>query len=461
MIRPTFKTLTMRIWTTFTVTILLIIFSLSFFYFFAFKRIQENSEIKDLKVAHDIILKNNDFTKPTRLSEMQNLRGSRHFTYTIKADESKIIDDANKPENIPIPMDGINRSSGDPDKAVKDWMITFIQGNNIDAEEFKKTYNKQRFLFIISSVNTDPGDRQYLISYMPSMRDNGLLEIVMIIGAVFIVIGFFTAKVIASYISKPLKELEEYTERIAHKNWGEDVVIKSDDEISRLADAMNRMQKELKRADEEEKNFLQSISHDLKTPVMIIMSHAEAIIDGIYIDSVENTAEIIKNEAISLEKKIKQLLYLNTLDYVMENKDKNDDINLRDLILSIVNRFEMINSNIEWKLDIEALRLLGNEEKLKVAIENIIENGLRYAEKEVQVTLKEEEKDIILEIYNDGPHIKNENVKHIFDNFYKDKTGNFGLGLAITKKIVVFHNGSIEAVNREKGVSFILRFNKE
>lgn len=80
---------------------------------------------------------------------------------------------------------------------------------------------------------------------------------------------------------------------------------------------MNMMQRELKRADEEEKMFLQSISHDLKTPIMVIMSHAAAIIDGVYVESVEKSAEIIKDEALNLEKKVKQMLYLNTLDYVL------------------------------------------------------------------------------------------------------------------------------------------------
>lgn len=446
---------------TFTLTILLIICSISLFYFFAFKRVQETSEMKDLKVLHDIQLKSSDNSMPMRFNEMQNLKGSKHFTYTIKSDGSKVLnDEINKPENMPGPPDGMSKPVSDPDKSAQEWMITFIKGNNINEQQFKETYQNRRFLFIISSVQTTNGGREYLITYMPSIRDNGLLNIVIIVGLVFIVIGFFTSKLIASYISKPLKKLEEYTERIAHKNWGEDVSIKSDDEIKRLADAMNRMQKELKRADEEEKNFLQSISHDLKTPVMVIMSHAEAIIDGIYIDSVEKTAEIIKNEAISLEKKIKQLLYLNTLDYVMENNDKNKEINLRDLVLNIINRFEMINSNIEWKLNLEGINLIANEEKLKVAIENIIENGLRYAEKEMQVTLKEDEEHIILDVYNDGPHIKKENLDHIFDNFYKDKTGNFGLGLAISKKIVDFHKGNIQAINREKGVSFIFKFNK-
>lgn len=166
---------------------------------------------------------------------------------------------------------------------------------------------------------------------------------------------------------------------------------------------------------------MKSISHDLKTPAMVIMSHAEAIIDGVYIDSIEKTAEIIKNEAISLEKKIKQLLYLNTLDYVLENNTE------------------------------------GGEVKLQVAIENIVENGLRYAKEKICITVKQEGSFVNLDIYNDGPNIEQKHITHIFDNLYKDKTGNFGLGLAITKKIIDFYNGEIEALNREKGVSFIIK----
>jgi len=293
---------------------------------------------------------------------------------------------------------------------------------------------------------------------MPNIKNDTLLYMVIIIGLIFIVIGFFAAKIVANYISKPLKELENYTVKIAHKDWSEPIKIKSEDEIGRLAKAMNRMQKELKRADEEEKTFLQSISHDLKTPVMVIMSHAEAIIDGVYIDSIEKTAEIIKDEATRLEKKINQMLYLNTLDYLLENSGKNTYINLHDLLLRIISRFEVINSKIEWNLDLDDVTIMGDVDKIQVCIENILDNAQRYAEEKICISLKKEKDYAVLEIYNDGPNIDKEHIDHIFDKLYKDKTGNFGLGLAISKKIIDFYNGEIKAVNREKGVSFIIKY---
>jgi len=454
-----FNSLTMRIWTTFTAIILIIICSISLIYFVAFKRINENAKIQDLKVAHDFMLNSDNYNQANRFDELKNLEGSSHFVFVIDSNNQVLIKDINSKMEPPRnSVDDVPPHKGS-DLTTKTWMASFIKDENtISEQQYKKSYNNQDYIFIISSItNTDSG-RSYLISYMPNRQDNGLLYTVLIIGLVFIGIGFVTAKVVANYISKPLKELEDYTVRIAQKDWKTPIDIKNEDEIGRLADSMNRMQRELKRADEEEKMFLQSISHDLKTPVMVIMSHAEAIIDGIFVKSSEENAEIIRDEAIRLKNKITHLLYLNTLDYVLENNNENSNINLHDLLLHIINRLEMVNSKIEWDLDIDQVDISGNIDKIQVSIENILDNGLRYAKEEIRVSLKKEDSFAVIEIYNDGDNIPDQHIGHIFDNFYKDKTGNFGLGLAISKKIIDFYKGEIKALNREKGVSFIIKY---
>lgn len=460
--RLRFKSLTMRIWTTFTAIILAIIFSISLIYLFAFRRVNENAKIQDLKVAHTSLFQSNNFEQPNRFGfgELRNLKDFDFFAVRVNENNNPQIIDVNKrKEDMPPRGKEFQPRHGGNDNEIRLWMASFIKDNDTKDKVFKESYNNMKFFFIISSIDEDnAAGKSYLISYVPNMEDNSILYTMIIIGVVFIAIGFITAKIVANYISKPLKELEDYTIRIAHKDWKEPIKIKSEDEIGRLAVSMNRMQKELKHADEEEKMFLQSISHDLKTPVMVIMSHAEAIIDGVYIESVEETAEIIKDEAVSLEKKIKQLLYLNTLDYVLENNSENSEINLHALLLHTINRLELVNSKIEWNLNMDEVIINGNADKIQVSIENILDNGLRYAEEKICITLKEENSFAVLEIYNDGPNIKEEHIEHIFDNFYKDKTGNFGLGLAISKKIVDFYGGEIKAVNRDKGVSFIIKY---
>lgn len=448
-----FKSLTMRIWTTFTLIILIIICGITVLYWGTYRKIDESAKTHDLKVAHDVLLKSNNYSgPPNRFDELKNLRDSDYFIYNINdKNESKIININRNVPPIPAPMHV-------DEMAIKRWMVDFIKGDNLYEKEFKGDYRGIRFLFIVSSINYGENGKSYLVTYLPNREENGLLGTVIIIGLIFIAIGFLTAKIVAGYISKPLRELEGYTLKIAHKDWKEPITVKSEDEIGRLAESMNDMQRELKRADEEEKMFLQSISHDLKTPVMVIMSHAEAIIDGVYIGSLEKTAEIIKDEAINLEKKIKQMLYLNTLDYVLENSNENTNINLNELILSTVNRFEIIKSSINWELNIENISIIGNADKIKVSIENILDNALRYAESKISISLKQELEFVELTIYNDGPNIDKKHIEHIFKNFYKDKTGNFGLGLAISKRIIDYYKGEIKAINMDKGVSFIIKY---
>lgn len=443
-----FKSLTLRIWTIFTLVILAIICCISLLYVFAYKNIDESAKIKDLKVAHNVTLTSTDSSQPMRFDLLQNLKGINYFVASVGSDDKLYFND--KFDMQPPP--GMIKEDG-----LRKWMAGYIKNTKMSEEQFKGTFHNTKYIFIISSSKVQGGDG-YLVSYVPLREDNSIFYTVLITGAVFIIIGLAISKAVASYIAKPLRELEAYTVRIAKKNWTAPIQSDSEDEIGRLIVSMNDMQKELKHADEEEKMFLQSISHDLKTPVMVIMSHAEAIIDGVYIESVEKTAEIIKEEAVVLERKIKQLLYLNTLDYSLENNLEKEEVDLRKVVMHIVNRFEIINSKIEWDLELEDITIISNEEKLKVAIENILENGLRYAESKIVVTLKQEGEFAILDLYNDGPNIKPQHIDHIFKNFYKDKTGNFGLGLAITKKIIDFFKGDIVAVNREKGVSFQIKY---
>jgi two-component system, OmpR family, sensor histidine kinase CssS len=305
-------------------------------------------------------------------------------------------------------------------------------------------------------------DQIYLISYGALFKEEQVVKIFMA-GLLILLFSLPIAMIIAHNIAKPLKQLEAYTKRIANKEWNSEIYLNSQDEIGRLASAMNEMKHALKQADEEEKKFLQTISHDLKTPVMVSMSYAQAIIDGIYVDSAENTAMIIKKEAIRLEKKIKQILYLNTLDYALDNEKKQEEIYLDKLLTYLVHNFQAVNTDLSWQLNLEAKSaiILGNPDRIRVSIENILENQLKYAAKTIQVSLQENHSLWMIVIKNDGPLIPKQDLNQIFKNLYKGDNGNFGLGLAISKKILNFYNGSIQVDNRNDQVCFTICYPKK
>ena len=450
MISFKFKSLTMRIWATFAVAILLITLCLSIIYLYFFRYMDTKVKTQDLMDTHIYLLESN-FDDSMRFDLFRNLRSASHFIYT-----NGFANDLGRPPVGGGRMPPPNMDSAMPQFdvfAVRERISDYAVGK-VSEKSFYEKFDDIDFIFIITAMDED----RYFISYMPNVYDDSAMQYMLFISGLFILVGFVAARIIANYISKPLSKLENFSLKIAAKDWKEPIVLKNGDEIGRLAVSMNEMQEALKRADEDEKMFLQSISHDLKTPVMVIMSHADAILDGVYVDTLDKTAAVIKDEAIRLNKKIKQLLYLNTLDYLLGNQSEPSIMQIDETVVRIVNRFEVLGSNFEWHLNVEPAKISGNEEKMTVAIENILDNALRYAKSKIIVSVKQDKKFVRIEIFDDGNQIKPENLDKIFQSLYKDKTGNFGLGLAITKKIITFYGGSIYAENKENGVSFIINY---
>ncbi|MBQ9922846.1 MAG: HAMP domain-containing histidine kinase [Clostridia bacterium] len=429
------KSLTLQIWLIFTSVLIAVILGITVLYYFTVVKVDEANRFNDLTVVHQLILNNpSEKHDPSMFRGMNNLRESVHML--ISDGEISVIGmTAPRPPRMYAKMN--------------EHFLSFANGHP-SSKRINTKFDGIDLIAVISS--TDNCD--YLVSYMPYFYNTVILNYLLVIGLIFLAAGFLISRIIASYIARPLSKLEKFTERIAAKKWGEPINTGRHDEIGRLAESMNKMQDALRRADCEEQTFLQSISHDLKTPVMVIMSHADAIIDGVYIDTPENTAKIIKDEAINLSKKLKKLLYFNTLSYSLDNYSESEPLYLDKTVLGIIERMTPLKPSVFREPELEATEIFADREKITVAIENVLDNAIRYAQTEITVTLKNR----TLEIYNDGKNIPEEHIENIFNNMYKDKTGNFGLGLAISKKIITYYGGSIKAENRPDGVCFIIQF---
>lgn len=439
-----FTSLTMRIWTILTLVIFAIVVTISLSYLLVFGNVAEEKEQDFLHSSHRYMLQNaiNGVVDEANAPFIKQ-SDVRHFLYNETQQTIRFIAAKETEKETSLAL----------------WMSSFINQPSYDQVNFKEKYKNKTFIFEISSVDKN----KYVISYIPISHTEHIMKPILI-GIIVTVIGLFVSKLIANSIAKPLERLEAYTKTIANKEWNSDELeITSNDEIGRLTSAMNEMKHALKQADEEEKKFLQSISHDLKTPVMVIMSYAQAIIDGMYVDSSENTAKIIKNEAIRLEKKIKQVLYLNTLDYVLDNEEEQGDVYLDKLLTYLISNFQAMNADLSWLLNIEEKPaiVLGNPDRIRVSIENILENQLRYAIKTIEISLQENLSFWMIEIKNDGPLIPEKDLNQIFKNLYKGENGNFGLGLTISKKIINFYHGSIQVENRDNQVCFTICYPKK
>ena len=225
------------------------------------------------------------------------------------------------------------------------------------------------------------------------------------------------------------------------------------DEIYSLNESIESMKIYLKNNEVYKNQMIQNVSHDFKTPITVIKSYIEAAEDGI--ETKEKSLEIIKEQVDKLENKVHSLLYLNKLNYItdkVENlKDKTD---VAIVINSSVNKFKLIRPDINYKLDISNNQIYqGTYDMWEAIIDNLLNNFMRYAKKEIKITAKNQK--IIL--YNDGENIDESILNNIFTPYEKGLNGMFGLGLSIVKKTLRLLNYDITVTNIKNGVKFIIK----
>ncbi|GAB6181831.1 secretion stress-responsive two-component system sensor histidine kinase CssS [Desulfotomaculum defluvii] len=277
-----------------------------------------------------------------------------------------------------------------------------------------------------------------------------------------LVASWFVSLFIVRYLTRPLTLMEQHVKRIANRNWHEPLDIKRNDEIGNLAMSIDSMRKQLIKQDETQQTMLQNISHELKTPVMVIRSYAQAIQDGVYPKGdLNGSIEVIDEEGARLEKLIKQLLYLTRLDYLSNKNSLQKEVQLKKLIEKIVQRLSLQRPEISLRLNLQEISIMGDEDTLQVMIENLLDNHLRYAKSLVEINLwsSSDKKEVMLTLWNDSSRIEPHILQEILKPFQKGHEGKHGLGLTIVRRILKLYNGEISLRNEKDGVLSIVTMN--
>ena len=208
----------------------------------------------------------------------------------------------------------------------------------------------------------------------------------------------------------------------------------------------------LKEQEEYKNNMYQNISHDFKTPLTVIKSYVEAVEDGV--EDKDKALSVIKEQSDKLEKKVYSLLYLNKLEYLKEKKqDTYSVIDIKEVINSSVAKFKHQREDITFTVKMDDSKFTGTFDLWETIIDNILNNFMRYAKKEIKVTVKSNK--IIL--FNDGPNIDEKLKEDLFNPFKKGIKGQFGLGLSIVKKTLNLLNYDITIENNKNGISFVIK----
>ncbi len=286
-------------------------------------------------------------------------------------------------------------------------------------------------------------------SYILKTKQDILSAILPVVLLTFLIIAFILI-LWSSIIVKKIGKLKEKIDHIDDDNYNHTPEFEVEDEIKSLEMAIEDMRISLKDQEEYRNQMYQNISHDFKTPLTVIKSYIEAYKDNM--EDVSTVFSVIEEQTNKLEFKVHSLLYLNKLDYLKDSSSVSHTVvNMKKIVEKAVKKFKFKRQDVKFIVAFDKIsKFYGTEEYFETIIDNLLANFLRYADKTIKITAKNNR----LTLYNDGPNIEPALLDGIFTPFRKGIKGEFGLGLSIVKKTLILMGYDITIKNEKKGVTF-------
>lgn len=330
-----------------------------------------------------------------------------------------------------------------------------------DSASYKQEINGYALYYIIRK-NQDSG----VISFMVDVPFDSAYRT-----AFYVMLGFSAAAVVLAMlfsllflkaVTRPLKRLQKSIASMAGGDLHTPVEVDRTDEIGMLSREMEKTRVQLANRDVLRQSAVQYVSHELKTPVMTIVSYARAMLDHVYPQGgPEGSAKVIAAQARRLQQLVLKLLAVTKLDYMESRPPVRREIDLAELTEDICMSAAAARPDLAAELDLPRTPLHGDPEQLRVLLENLLENAFRHADKTVRAAVGTQEERPFFTVFNDGGGIPPEQLPTLFDAFKKGRGGVAGLGLAIVKRVCDAAGAEITVENRDGGVAFTVRFREE
>lgn len=368
------------------------------------------------------------------------------------------------------------------------YYIKYNENNEIIAGKIPKDFDLT-LAFSIEDINTYQIENKKFLYYDTRLKNTGdwirgiyplsrfqndiskMWDILFYyIAPLFIAFVAFVGYKIVKNAFKPVKKISETALEIKKsKNFSRRIELdNSEDEIHKMASAFNEMLDTVEETFIHEKQFSSDVSHELRTPITVILAQSDYALD--YVDTLDEAMEsfeVINRQAKKMTSLINQIMELSKLE--RQNEIEKERINFSNIILQLLEDYRILleNSNIELITNIEKdLRIYGNKLMIERLFINLFTNAMKFTKTTISVSLNRINKEIILQIKDDGVGIAKEEQKYIWDRFFqinnsrnKDKNRGSGLGLSMVNKIAQLHSATIEVESEiGKGACFIVRF---
>lgn len=330
--------------------------------------------------------------------------------------------------------------------------------------------NQRSSITLINKLNSDTG--VYFIAsrtnLMPIQATADIISrLFTILFVLVIIVSVALAFTFAGTVTKPIKRISIGAKQVASGNYNVVLPVTSKDEIGTLTSDFNEMTKELGKVDSVRKDLIANVSHELRTPLTMIKGYAETIRDlsGNNPEKREKQLDIIIDETDRLSHLITNMLDLSQLQ-AGKIEFQKENFNLSKMLTKLLERYDIFKEQgYTFNFDIaEDIYVFADYSRIEQVICNLVDNAVNHSieTKTIDISLDENKR---FNVRNFGDIIDEENIKHIFDRYYKiDKTGNrriagTGIGLSIVKEILAKHNFKFGVTSNEvDGTNFWVNF---
>ena len=278
-------------------------------------------------------------------------------------------------------------------------------------------------------------------------------------------LAFLSAVFYSRAIVKPLKMITNAAEAMSQGNFNRRAEVAGVDEVRQLAGAFNVMSEKLGQMEENRREFVANVSHELRSPVTSIHGFVEGLRDGtIPTEEQGKYLKIVSDETNRLKKLIADLLQLSRMDkdaepLVFTHYDLNESI--RRVLIGRMNDIEQKRLEVHLDFQAEPCMVYADQDRIAQVIYNLVDNALKFTGERGNLTIRTSlvHDKVSMVVENDGAPISKEDRPHIFERFYKaDKAHTSGkgtgLGLSICHKIMEMHGQVIRLLPKSEGTAF-------
>ncbi|GGE73452.1 sensor histidine kinase [Priestia taiwanensis] len=347
-----------------------------------------------------------------------------------------------------------------------------IQGNRSSWQGRNEATNERIFAVSTPIVSHDKtiGVLRYITSIEATKKIlRNIYTASIVVGVCIMAIVFLISFTLANSITRPIRTMTEASKQMAQGRFNIKLNEDYEAEIGTLAKTLNYMADEIVKSDNVKNEFISSVSHELRTPLTSIKGWSETMLLGDLADKEETKLafNIISSETNRLIGLVEELLDFSQFQ-AGKIKLSLTNVSLSDIVDEVIFQYRLKSEkkNIHLQCLIQATPfILADQNRIKQVLINLIDNAMKYSPPHTKITvvIKEDRRNAILQVIDEGIGISSEHIKKVKQSFYQvnaNKEGT-GLGLAIVQQIVQLHNGTLRIHSHpSKGTAVTISFAK-